>query len=217
MHLRQLDILPEEVWDRSIAIVGVGGIGSTVAYMLAKMGCRKLEIYDFDTVDEHNISTQMYGVKDLGVPKVIALKDSIVENTGTEIYPFVEKVEELPETDIVILALDSMDERIKLINSAKESGILPEWLIEARMGLEFSRVYAVQPLDTANMETYEKTLYPSQEASELPCTGRAVAYNTFFIASIICSQVKKILNSEELPLEIMGDIGKFGFFTMKRR
>lgn len=214
IHMRHLDILPEDAWDKSITIVGVGGIGSTTTMMLAKMGAKNLKIIDFDSVSMHNISTQHYGLKDIGQPKVVALAERIKEDIGAEITPITARAESLPNADIVILALDSMDERIKLINASKEENDLPEWLIEARMGLEMIRVYTLNPVNEAQMSVYDKTLYPSAEAEALPCSGRAVAYNTYFIASVICSQVKKILNNEQAPLEIIGDIGKFGFFKM---
>ena len=215
IHMRQLAILPETAWDKSIAIVGVGGIGSITAKMLAKMGVKDLKIIDFDNVELHNTATQEFGIDDLGKQKVKALAEKIKKETGTEVKIVDAKAETLPIADIVILALDSMDERIKLINKAKETFELPEWLIEARMGLEFIRVYTLQPMDTEVLEKYEKTLYPSSEAEALPCSARAVAYNTYFIASVICSQIKKILNHQEAPMEIMGDIDCYGFFKMK--
>lgn len=216
-HLRQLEILPEEMLNQSVAIIGLGGIGSPTAYMLAKMGLKKLHLIDFDKVDEHNIATQMYNRQDVGQSKAKALSEKIQTEIGTEIINFYDtKAEKMGNEDAVILALDSMDERIKIWKDTEE---FPKWVIDARMGLEFCRIYAFSPFDMYAVEQYKKSLYPSSEAEELPCSARAVVYNTFFIGSIITSIVKKILVGEEVPFETMADIGKFAIrtFPAKRR
>lgn len=215
-HLRQLEILPEEMLNQSVAIIGLGGIGSPTAYMLAKMGMKNLTIYDFDEVDTHNISTQFYGLLDVGKFKTISLENRIRDELGMTVKAFPAKVQKIPSTDIVITAIDSMDERIKIFNATEE---FPKWIIDARMGLEFCRIYAFSPFDMYAVEQYKKSLYPSSEAEELPCSARAVVYNTFFIGSIITSIVKKILVGEEVPFETMADIGKFAIktFPAKRR
>ena len=73
--VRFSDIIPAEALaDLSVTIVGAGGIGAPAALCLAKMGVRKLKIYDHDTVEMPNLGTQMYSHKHLGKPKVAALK-----------------------------------------------------------------------------------------------------------------------------------------------
>ena len=49
---------PEKLKDKNIDvnIIGVGAVGSYIALQLAKLGIEKLIIWDFDVVDEHNIT-----------------------------------------------------------------------------------------------------------------------------------------------------------------
>ena len=61
-----------------IHIVGCGSVGSTVAENLVRCGVKNITLYDFDTVEEHNIVNQMFTQSDIGKPKVEALKDIIV-------------------------------------------------------------------------------------------------------------------------------------------
>ena len=42
-----------------INIIGVGAVGSYIALQLAKLGVEKIIIWDFDVVDEHNITNQV--------------------------------------------------------------------------------------------------------------------------------------------------------------
>lgn len=215
-HVRQLDLLPEACLDQSIAIIGIGGIGSPTAYLLAKMGFKNITIIDPDTVELHNVSTQMYGLEDVGHTKVGALSKNIKRDIGTSVLSTYGKSTLYHGSDIVISCLDSMDERIKLWNKTMEiTEDIPRWFIDGRMGLEFVRLYAFSPYDSKSTLAYEKQLYPSSEALALPCTARAVAYNTFFIASIIASIVVKIVKGEDVPFETMGDIGKLGIKTFK--
>lgn len=211
-HVRQLDLIPETALEKTINVVGLGGIGSPTAYLLAKMGFKEITIFDFDDVELHNISTQMYGLEDVSKQKNIALFDKIYKELGVEVGSHGLKMEEIPYGDITILALDNMDERIKLWNNTHE---YPQHLIDARMGLEFSRIYTFSPYRQADVAKYEKQLYPSSESEALPCTARAVGYNTFFIASIIASIVKKLVMGEPVPFEIMGDIGELGIAKFK--
>jgi tRNA A37 threonylcarbamoyladenosine dehydratase len=60
-NLRQLDICSPTDLNEAIpdtVLIGLGGIGSTVMLALAKMGLRKIEAFDPDTLEEQNIGNQ---------------------------------------------------------------------------------------------------------------------------------------------------------------
>ena len=69
---------PEKDCSR-IHIVGCGSVGSTVAENLARCGVKNFTLWDFDTVESHNVANQMFTQKDIGRLKVDALKDILVE------------------------------------------------------------------------------------------------------------------------------------------
>jgi sulfur carrier protein ThiS adenylyltransferase len=56
-----------------VGIAGVGGLGSTVAVALARVGIGELVIADFDVVEPSNLNRQQYFVDQLGEYKVAAL------------------------------------------------------------------------------------------------------------------------------------------------
>ncbi len=69
---------PEKNTDR-IHIVGCGSVGSTVAENLARSGVTNFVLWDFDTVEKHNLANQMFRVCDVGKPKVEALVEILSE------------------------------------------------------------------------------------------------------------------------------------------
>lgn len=79
---RQVRVLGKDnqkkLQDMTITVVGTGGTGSPVAVQLAKMGVKKLQLVDMDTIDKTNIP-RVYGSNesDVGKPKVDVLKKHI--------------------------------------------------------------------------------------------------------------------------------------------
>lgn len=62
----------------SAGVVGCGGIGSSVAYLLAGIGVRRFVLIDPDVVEEGNLSRQvLYTLKDVGSAKVVALSKAL--------------------------------------------------------------------------------------------------------------------------------------------
>ena len=63
-----------------VTIVGLGGVGSHTAHMLARSGVGKFKLIDFDVVtvsslNRHAVATR----KDIGKPKVETMRDHILE------------------------------------------------------------------------------------------------------------------------------------------
>ena len=70
-HLRQLDIFnPEETQGWDVEIIGAGGVGSFLALALAKLGVKKLKVWEKDKIEIHNVSNQMCRQSDVSNPKV---------------------------------------------------------------------------------------------------------------------------------------------------
>lgn len=79
----------KDVYDKlsaaSVAVAGLGGLGSNVSIALARAGVGRLHLVDFDRVDMSNLNRQQYGIRHLGMYKTEALK-SIIE----EINPYID-------------------------------------------------------------------------------------------------------------------------------
>ena len=225
---RQRDIVNQSLISRyPVSLIGCGAIGSAVAMALAKMGVNYFTLYDEDGVNEVNLSNQMYRIGDLGDFKVDALggiikgynPDAVINAINKDYYG-------QPLTQIVIVATDSMRSRQKVWEQfcvQSQCG----YYIEARMGAEEGQIYTFRKVtksDTAlvlipyiseeDKAFYWERLYSDIEAVPLPCTGKAVIYNVFMIASLVCRAFKATIHNEPFPREVvfgMKQIHKYSF------
>lgn len=69
---------PEMARDK-VHIVGCGATGSTIAELLARFGLTNFVLWDFDNIEPHNITNQLYTNKDLYKEKVDALLEHLIE------------------------------------------------------------------------------------------------------------------------------------------
>ena len=58
----------------STLLIGAGATGFHVAHALVGAGCRWLQIWDPDVVEESNLNRQLYGLENVGEYKAEALK-----------------------------------------------------------------------------------------------------------------------------------------------
>jgi hypothetical protein len=79
-------------------------------------------------------------------------------------------------------------------------------LVDARMGAEFARIYAVCPTNIEQTDFYQQNLYGSDEAEHLPCSARSIIYCPMVIAGFITLLVKKYAVNQPLPREILIDL-----------
>lgn len=92
MDLKEEDLLKrnvkgifEKLKKAKVCILGLGGLGSNVAILLARAGIGYLKLVDFDIVEESNLNRQQYRISHVGMKKTEVIKTII-----KEINPFVE-------------------------------------------------------------------------------------------------------------------------------
>lgn len=74
----------EELGSATITIIGVGGLGSVCAHLLARMGVGHLILCDADIVSDHNLARQhLYTLSDIRKLKTEAAKQKIQELNST--------------------------------------------------------------------------------------------------------------------------------------
>lgn len=69
--------LQQKFSSASVALCGLGGLGSNVAVSLARAGVGTLRLIDFDKVDISNLHRQQYTVSQLGMYKTEAMRQTI--------------------------------------------------------------------------------------------------------------------------------------------
>ena len=124
----------------TVAVCGLGGLGSNIAVALARAGVGKLLLLDFDRVDITNLHRQQYKANQIGRYKTEALAENLREIAPyTEIRPVTAKITEenlaalLQGADIVCEALDRADAKAMLVNGVLEQ--LPRCFLVAASGM----------------------------------------------------------------------------------
>lgn len=118
----------EKFQKATVAICGLGGLGSNIAISLTRAGIGKLILIDYDRVDPSNLNRQQYKMNQLGMYKTEALAENL-----REITPYIEleyhtvKMTEdnikelLQDADIVCEAFDKADNKAMLVNAVLEN------------------------------------------------------------------------------------------------
>lgn len=74
---RQTPEVRERLREGTVAVAGLGGLGSNIALMLARTGISKLFLADFDRVDPSNLNRQAYTISQIGMKKTEAMSELI--------------------------------------------------------------------------------------------------------------------------------------------
>ena len=124
----------DSLQDKSIAIIGSGGLGCSLAIALGATGIGRIALVDFDEVGVHNIHRQIgFKVGDDGRYKCEVLKELVESRcpfVKAEAYKlgfndFVKEVD-ATEFDLIIDATDNLPTRGDINSYAKENNI--PWL-----------------------------------------------------------------------------------------
>jgi sulfur carrier protein ThiS adenylyltransferase len=124
----------------TIAVCGLGGLGSNIAITLARAGIGKLLLIDFDRVDITNLHRQQYKADQIGMYKTEALRDNLREiNPYIEFEAHTERITEdnavtlLSDADIICEAFDDAECKARLANTVLSE--LPDKYLVAASGM----------------------------------------------------------------------------------
>jgi len=210
-YTRGKDFFDPDTIESEVTIIGCGGIGSFAAHALAKLGVGKLNLVDFDTVEAHNVPNQLFTMANVGEPKSYSLAWELSKTTNAAVNGYRGRVTEegLLQEDgeewkiplgsgVVISALDSMEARAdlwKLVRMRMATSLF----LDGRLGGQNVVLYAVNPVDLADIKGYEATLHSDEEGLDQPCTGRNIIDVGYAMASLITRHVRKHYAGEALP------------------
>lgn len=128
----------------SVHIIGCGAIGSWVAMQLVRQGITSFELWDFDVVDEHNLTNQHYPKAHVGKPKVASLQAQMKSvNPSLSITIHNEPYQEQPLAGYVFLCVDSIDLRRTIATFHQDNKLIIA-MFDCRMGLTAAQHYAAE-------------------------------------------------------------------------
>ena len=124
----------------TVAICGLGGLGSNIAIALVRAGIGKLILIDFDRVDITNLHRQQYKADQIGMYKTDALTDNLREIAPyIELEAHTERITEdnavtlLSDADIICEAFDDAECKAMLTNTVLSE--MPDKYLVAASGM----------------------------------------------------------------------------------
>ena len=124
----------------TVAVCGLGGLGSHVSNALARAGVGRLILLDFDCVDISNLHRQQYKAHQIGLPKAEACASNLREITPyVRLEPHQVRLTEenipvlLQDADIICECFDNPEAKAMLVNTVLET--MPEKHLVAASGM----------------------------------------------------------------------------------
>jgi len=202
-YQRQIKIFGEGAQEKlksaHVAVIGVGGLGSTVSIFLTVAGVGRLTIVDSDRVALSDLNRQiLYTTEDIGEEKVFraALKLRKM-NPNVHITPINEKIDKdnvyaiIRNADMVIDCLDNWKSRL-ILNKAciEENKILIHGGIKGLSG----QVMVIIPRKTPCLNCITRKI--EEEEEEIPVLGTTAS----IIGSIQATEAIKLITGYGKPV-----------------
>lgn len=212
----------EKIAETKILLIGVGGIGCTVAMNLVLAGVKKLTIYDYDLIEESNLARQiLFNYSDIGANKASIAKQKLqILNDDVTVTAIAEKFKSNSVSDMV----EDYDYIIDATDDIKTKYLLNQFAINK------NKVFASGSF--LGWQGYY-TIYKAGIAQDLPCFAcfhgenldlqqERACYNQGVIAAgvqalanmLVVEIIKDITNSYKT---IAGNLMIIDFLTNKHR
>lgn len=181
------------IQNTDIIIGGMGGISSNLAFQVARMHPRTLIFYDDDTVEEANMSGQLFSNENIGEFKVDAINNMIRQYTlTTNAWGIPEKfTESTPPGPIMMCGFDNMQARKIFFESwCRYIGTVEDrancLFLDGRLSIDTLQIFAIRGDDDYNIGRYAKEfLFSDDEAEETVCSMKQTTYLACMIASLM--------------------------------
>ena len=195
---RQADLVPRDRLDNlTVTIICVGDVGRQVALQLASGGVPRIQLIDFDTVDETNITTQRYGQQDLLQPKVEACRATMANIDPDLDVAILQDRYRLTHAvgEVLFCCVDSITAREAIWRGV---GSTARFWCDGRMLGEVIRILTVDGPNSR--DRYPGTLFSPSEAEFLNYTATSKIYTANIAAGLMLHQFTRWLR--KLPTDI---------------
>lgn len=188
-----------------------------------------MELWDDDAVEAHNTPASFLAPHQEGMLKTEALARNVAYMCQDEdiAYDLRLNPERFPvfspmaTTPVLIVAVDDLPTRQRIWNilkrerqdcAANGEDHPVKLLIDARSGLDLITIYAVALSDeNADTSVYEESF--TRGSAEIPCSGRAVAYNSATCAGLVTRMVAAYANGDYIPRRVTFDHKTWFYFA----
>lgn len=122
----------ESLKDKTILVIGIGGVGGTAVEALARSGFKKFILIDSDKVDVSNLNRQvLFTAEDIGKPKVEVAKKRLLSISSnlvirifeTKVVPGSLERLGLGKVDFIVDAIDFVEGKLHIYEYALRNNI----------------------------------------------------------------------------------------------
>lgn len=199
-----------------IHVIGIGATGSNIAVQLARIGASKIHLWDFDTVDEHNITNQTYTTEDIGLLKIDALKKYLLKiNPNIELMTH-KKYTIQPLKGYIFMCIDSIEQRYKIYNNLKFNRMI-KTIIETRIGLDSGQVLITNWSNITQIDNHISMSNFSDKDHDVPIsacgTTLSISPSILICTAYAISAFINIIKEIETPKQV--HFNAFNYTTVK--
>jgi len=205
---RQAKLIPaNEISQYTLAVFGIGSVGSHFCEIAGKTGFRNFELYDMDIVEAENIGPQAFDFTDQKKEKVMAMKEILKRNCGLTDSVVANQGQIIAGSEIIAQPntfyccfFDSLEARQLIFDKLKKYPVL---FIDGRIGMFNLRHYLINCADKEDVEYYEKTL--TKNSSELACGEKACAPVNVQLAGKIVMNIVNYIKGKDYVKAYIGN------------
>lgn len=200
----------DEIQKSRVIIAGIGGIGSNVAFQLARMAPANITLYDEDIVERVNMAGQLYSTNDIGQRKVDAIASMISAYTlAKQVNAVPSKFTDNTEAgDIMICGFDNMAARKTFYNSWKRhvQTLTPDsrakcLFLDGRLSIDTLQIFCIQGDDKVSMDRYEtEFLFSDFQAEHTVCSMKQTTYLACMIGSLMVNLFTNFIANSLNPI-----------------
>ena len=146
----------KKMQEAKVCVCGVGALGSNLVNVLLRQGIHNITVIDMDRVEEKNVATQVYTLRDVGQKKTRALQSLMHQATKKVIEPIDKQLRAnnaskmLKGHDLVIDVFDNWESR-EIVKNTCETLSIP--CLHAGMSddgfaeVKWNRVYSIPQIE----------------------------------------------------------------------
>lgn len=209
---------PEKV-DGMVHIVGCGSVGSALAENMVRIGIKRLTLWDFDKVEPHNLTNQLFTYNDVGKEKTTALSEILKAINPDVNLELKGQWDGELLSGYIFLAPDNIEVRQKFVKS-NQYNLNIKAVFDVRTTLCGAQIYSAEWADYLDKKRFAQTMnFTHDEAKkETPTSACGVTLGvvtTVRIASALAvNNFIKLIKKQDYWkfIQFDGFLGVFDFF-----
>lgn len=178
---RQRAVFQADLFQLPISIIGAGGMGSSIATSLVRMGLGQKQspiyLFDGDKFERHNLANQQVFDNQVGRSKVSVVRENMLAiNPACTVIDRKQMIMDSTGLEgIVFMCVDRMEARANIMETCLEKNKLVECVIETRMDARVGISHCFDPNNKRHCDCWWEQQYLDSQADNMAGCGGNVS------------------------------------------